>query len=228
VPRRLRPVLLVALVLLLVWVARALSLTERLTLDGMRTLVHAWEPWGPAIFIAVCVAGLFLHLPEIVFVAVGGLLFGKLYGFVYGWVAVVLGASGTFLVARYFLHDAVQRSIEARFPRLRALDERLAQNGFRTMLVLRVLLFTAPPLNWAVGASRVRFGHYFAGTALGIVPGLTMAVWFADRFAHASANGGGGVADLALPAAVLVGLLVVGAVAARRLSQGPAGGPYPQ
>ncbi len=223
--RRLRPVLLVALGAALVWVYRTLEPSERLTVDGMRSLVQAWEPWGPAVFIAVCVAGLFLHLPEVVFVALGGLLFGRLYGFLYGWVGVVLGASGTFLVARYFLRDAVQRSLDARFPRLRALDERLAQNGFRTMLVLRMLLFAAPPLNWAVGASRVRFAHYLAGTALGILPGLTLAVWFAERFAAASKHGGS-LADLALPAAILLALLVAGALAARRFA-GPAGGSSP-
>ena len=38
-----------------------------------------------------------------------------------------------------------------RFPRLRALDDRLERHGVATVVLLRLLLFLAPPLNWALG-----------------------------------------------------------------------------
>jgi uncharacterized membrane protein YdjX (TVP38/TMEM64 family) len=66
---------------------------------------------------------------------------------------------------------------------MHALDERLERHGFATVPTRRLLVFLAPPLNWALGATRVRARHYVAGTALGAVPGIATAVLFADSIA---------------------------------------------
>ena len=82
----------------------------------------------------------------------GGVLFGPCWGFVYSWVASVVGTTATFLLVRYTAQAWAQRALRDRFPRLRALDDRLARHGVRDRWsLLRLLLFLAPPLNWALG-----------------------------------------------------------------------------
>jgi len=108
-------------------------------------------------------------LPEIILIAIGGLLFGFVKGFIYGWIGVIVGSTGTFLYVRYIMRDAFQKSIESRFHRLQILDARLAEHGFLKVL-LHFVLFMAPPLNWAIGLTKVRFCQYIAGSALGVVP----------------------------------------------------------
>jgi uncharacterized membrane protein YdjX (TVP38/TMEM64 family) len=76
--------------------------------------------------------------------------------------------------------DYVQRTLDARSGRLRALDERITRHGFGTVLVLRLVFGLAPMLNWGLGLTGVRLPPYFAATALGIVPNLALAVFLAD------------------------------------------------
>jgi uncharacterized membrane protein YdjX (TVP38/TMEM64 family) len=191
----------------------------------MRTLVDAHAPYGGLVFIAVCIAGIFLHLPEIVLIAVGGVLFEPLHAFAYGWVAVVAGATSLFLIVRHLARDGVRRAVVDRFPRLGALDGRLERHGFRTVLVLRLVLFLAPPLNWALGVSRVRTRDYVGATALGVVPGIGATVMFADSIAG-HAPGEHLLAGRVLVAVgLLVGFLVVAGMAGRRLLDGGPDGP---
>jgi uncharacterized membrane protein YdjX (TVP38/TMEM64 family) len=113
--------------------------------------------------------------------------------------------------------DHFQRVVDRRFTRLRALDQRLERNGFWTVFALRLVLFLAPPLNWALGATRVSLPHYVAGTALGVIPGMAATVFFADTIARRPPD-----APLLSPGVVVAGLLVATglagvAVASRRL-----------
>jgi uncharacterized membrane protein YdjX (TVP38/TMEM64 family) len=195
----------------------ALGLSRYTTLAGMRALVEASGAWGPAAFVAVSVGGVLFHLPELVFVALGGVLFGPARGIVYGWTACMLGASASFLLARYLLRDVVQRSLEGRARWLGRLDERLARRGFSTVLALRVLLCMAPPLNWALGLTRVRFGHYLAASALGVLPGVGLAVYSADRVAQAGAASGGLAPATLVPILAAAAILGGAAALGRRL-----------
>src|SRR5581483_11770731 len=121
-----RRVALLALVIAgLAGAGHLLGLTRLTTLAGMRALVDSYGAWGPAAFVAVSAGGVLFHLPELVFVALGGALFGPARGLAYGWTASVLGASASFLLARYVLQDVVQRGLAGRALWLARLDERL-------------------------------------------------------------------------------------------------------
>src|SRR5689334_17508192 len=216
-PPALRSVALVAAVFAVTIVLHRVGVARHMTPDGMHALVEAWGPYGPLAFMAVCVAGIFLHVPEIVLVAIGGVVFGTVRGFAYGWIASLVGTTSTFLVVRYAARDHFQRVLDRRFARLRALDQRLERNGFWTVLALRLVLFLAPPLNWALGATRVRLPHYVAGTALGVIPGMAATVFFADTLAHRP-PGAPLLSPRVVLAAVAVMLALAGvAVASRRL-----------
>jgi uncharacterized membrane protein YdjX (TVP38/TMEM64 family) len=212
-----RLLLLVAAIAALAWAYRALDLAQHASVQGLRALVEAHAPYGPLVFIGVCILGVFLHMPEIVLVAAGGILFEASRAFAYAWIATVVGATATFLLVRYVARDSFQRVLVGRFARLRTLDDRLATHGFVTVLALRLVLFMAPPLNWALGATRVRLGHYVAGTALGVVPGIATAVFFAESIASRGPEeelvGGGTL----LAGLLIVGFLATAAIVSRRL-----------
>ncbi len=79
------------------------------------------------------------------------------------------------------------------------------------------MFFLAPPLNPAMGASRVRFPHFLAGTALGIVPGILLTVSFADQLAALQSWRDLLTAPVLIAALLLAGLLAASSVATRRL-----------
>jgi uncharacterized membrane protein YdjX (TVP38/TMEM64 family) len=214
--RHLRPLVLVVAVVGLTWASHRFGLARHLTVDGVRSVVERSAPYGPLAFVGLCVAGILLHIPGVILIAAGGVLFDSARAFAYGWVGSILGTTATFLIVRHLARDHFQRVLHSRFARLQALDERLARQGFVTVLVLRLVLFLAPPLNWALGATRVPLPHYVAATALGVIPGIATTVVFADAIANRPP-------DASLPprivvAGVLVAILVVLAgIAARRL-----------
>jgi len=219
--RHLGPVLLALLAVFLVaaglWVHRRFDVGSLLTLAGMRALIDGFGPYGPLVFVGLCIAGVLLHLPEALIIALGGLLFEWTRAVAYGWIGSLLGATASFLVVRYLARDAFRRSLISRFGGLRTLDERLERHGFVTVLILRLVFFLAPPINWAIGVTGVRLHHYVGGTALGIVPGIAVTVLFADSIANRAPGASLFSGKMLAGALLLVGFLVVSTLAGRRI-----------
>lgn len=214
----LRPLLLGLVLAGIVWAVWQFDLPRYMSVAGMRALMDAHAPYGPLVFMAIVVAGLFTRVPMMgtVLVAVGAVLFGRLAAFAYGWLAALIGTTAIFFLVRSVARDYVQRTLDARSERLRALDERITRHGFGTVLVLRLVLGLAPMLNWGLGLTGVRFPHYFAATALGIVPNLALAVFFAD--AIVSRLPGSGTPS---PRLVVGGTLVVVVIATAVIARYP-------
>jgi len=80
-----------------------------LTFEGMRALVEAHAPYSPLVFIGIFIAGIFLRIPQIILVVLGGIRFKRPYAFAYSWIAVVVGTTSSFLLMRYFARDALQK-----------------------------------------------------------------------------------------------------------------------
>ncbi len=212
-----KPLIGIILIGIAIWTYNAFDLTGLFSLDGMTALVNSLGPFGPLAFIGLCIAGVFLHLPEFVVIAVGGVLFGGVKGFVYGWLGALAGSTSTFLCVRYFMRDTVQKSLEGKFKSLEALDNRLAAQGFQTVLMLRLVLFMAPPLNWIIALTRVKFLHYFAASALGIIPGVAVTCYCAGTVVKARSFADVLTPEFILPFALLGALILGSALAARRL-----------
>jgi uncharacterized membrane protein YdjX (TVP38/TMEM64 family) len=204
VKRYLRPFAGILIVAMVVVLLSRLELARYAGVDGMKNLMSRVSPYEPVVFVGFCVAAMFLRLPVIFVIALGGALFGVLPGLVYGWIGTVLGAFGTFLLARYALREFFQRNVAARFPWLTSLDARLAQNGLQTILLLRFFLFMSPPTNWLVGVSRLRFRDYAIGTMIGPLPLMVLLNYWGSRVAAADS-----VRVLAQPEILVPGLLVL-------------------
>ena len=206
-----------ALTGVLVWIYSACDFSRYINIGEMREILAYFGPYGPLVFIGLCIASIFLHLPTLILIALGGLLFGGVNGFIYGWIGVIIGSTGTFICVRYVLREVFQTSLEIRFRHLRSFDERLAENGFLTVLLLRLVLFVAPPLNWAIGLSKVRLYQYVAGSALGVIPGLAITCYFADSIAGLQSTEPIFTMKMILPAGLIALLLIVSGISAWRL-----------
>jgi uncharacterized membrane protein YdjX (TVP38/TMEM64 family) len=225
----LRPFLFGLAIAGIVWAAWQFDRPRYMSIAGMRAFVDAHAPYGPLVFMAIVVAGLFTRVPMMgtVLIAVGAVLFGRLPAFAYGWLAGLVGTTAIFLLVRSVARDYVQRMLGARSERLRALDERVTRNGFGTVLVLRLVFGLAPMLNWGLGLTGVRLPHYLLATALGIVPNLAVAVFFADAIVS-SLPGGGTPSQGVVVGGMLVIVAIATAAVARHIRSkrvAPLGGP---
>ena len=137
-------------------------------------LVQAAGPLGPVLFIFIYALGV-LFLPATPFAIAGAVIFGKFYGMLYNLVAEVLGASISFYLGRYFLHGVARGFLETRMPWL---DRKAAEDGFSVIFYLRIFWFPFIVLNYAAGATRIRFRDYFLGTVLGVLPAVFLFTYF--------------------------------------------------
>jgi uncharacterized membrane protein YdjX (TVP38/TMEM64 family) len=200
---------------------------ELLSPEGRRDLsltIDRWVreagPFGPALFILVYAAGT-LFLPATPFTAAGALIFGRMAGPAYNLLGATLGACLAFVAGRYFLRGIAARLLSGR---LAALERKACRNGFTVIFYLRLIWFPFIVLNYAAGATAIRFKDYFWGTLLGIAPAVVIvSVFFGSlREIAASYRKPGDLlqADVLVPAALLVVFIFLPAVI-RRLRREP-------
>jgi uncharacterized membrane protein YdjX (TVP38/TMEM64 family) len=135
--------------------------------------------FAPPLFLLVFAAGELLHLPGILFVLVARIVFGPTLGFVLGYSGALLAVTLSFTVGRQVL-AAARATKEPWRPKWRFLKrafDRVEGRPIQTIALLRLVLWLAPPLSYALASTNVRARDHLAGTAIGLViPVLGVAI----------------------------------------------------
>ena len=198
------------------FLAHSVDLSWMQNVEEAQKYFAALGPWAPVPFLALFVVGALIHAPEILTVALGGIIFGNVMGFVYGWIGALLSGATCFLIGRYVFRDAFRKALIERFSALEKLDKHFEHHGIRTVMLLRLVLFLAPPMNWAVSATRVRFIDYLIGSAVGVIPGLLLTVGFAHSLAGVDSFEELLSPDVLVPGALVFAFLVASIWVVRR------------
>ena len=196
-------------------------------IEAFLTWTRGLGTWGPAVVAGLYILAALALVPGSLLTLGAGFLFGLGAGVITVSVGATLGAAAAFLTGRYLARDWIAGML-AGHPRLAALDEALGREGFKLVLLLRLSpLFPFNLLNYALGLTRVSFGHYLLASWLGMLPGTLMYVYLgsAARSLAALAAGEfqGGPWQLVmfwagLAAAVLAAVLIT-RIAARALGR---------
>ena len=148
------------------------------------TLVQSAGPLGPVVFVLIYTIGI-LFLPATPFTIAGAVIFGKFHGMLYNLSADILGASISFYLGRYFLHGVARGFLETRMPWL---DRKAAEEGFSVIFYLRIFWFPFIVLNYAAGATRIRFRDFLLGSTLGLLPAVLLSTYFFGAMKEALAT----------------------------------------
>ncbi len=169
---------LAAVVVGLVVAGRMTGLTALLSAAQIRAALRAAGAWGPLLFVAGFCAGELVHVPGMVFVGAAVVAYGRLGGGALSLVGAMASLSVSFAVVR----AVGGRPLGAvRWAWVRRMLVHLESRPVRTVALLRLVLWMAPQLNYALALSNVRFRSYVLGSALGLaVPILAVALLF-DR-----------------------------------------------
>lgn len=198
-------VLFVAVVALL---ARTVDATSWLTADGLRGAVGADHWYGPLCYVSTIVGGMFLPIPKVVLLGLGGALFGPWYGFAYAWAGQVLGMTALFLVARSGLRALARRVLHEHVEAARRIDAQLERRGVQVVAALRLFYFMGTPISVILSTTRLRLVHFMLGTAIGVVPAIAVAVASGDAVASGTTALGAAVIGTGIVLVVGVGTLV--------------------
>ncbi len=132
---------------------------------------------GPVVFVFGYALACVAFVPASLLTLAAGAIFGLAKGVVLVFAGAMLGASASFLIARYVARGAVERRVTAD-ARFAALDRAIGAQGRRVVFLLRLSpVFPFSLLNYALGLTRVTFADYVIAS-VGILPGTVMYVYY--------------------------------------------------
>ena len=177
-----KALLLVAFVIAAVVLVRFTPVKDWFTAETLHAALATTGCWAPLLFMLIYAAGVSLFVPYTVLTALGALLFGVYWGFVYIWAGAMLGASASFVIGRTLGRDFAAHLIG---DRLRKYDDSIERNGFTTVLYLRLVYLPFTVLNFGMGLTKVRFWDYFLATGAAMIVVTIIFVFFIDAVKEA-------------------------------------------
>ncbi len=178
-PGWLRPVLTLGLLAGLAYLTHLSGLLETVDAAWVRDTVESAGAWGILAFTGIFTVGELVHVPGLVFVAAAALAYGGFLGVAVALLGAIVSVTVSFVVVRRLGGqplEVLETSWVRRF--LDNLDER----PIVTVAVLRLLFWMAPVLNYGLAMTGVRLRDYVVGSALGLIPPVTVSVLLFDWF----------------------------------------------
>lgn len=140
------------------WVERALAWLNELGV------------WAPLAFMAIYVGAALVFIPASLLTLGGGIVFGFVMGSVCVCSAAVISALVSFLISRHLGRAWLTRRFH-NDPRFLALDEAVAQHGWKIVIAVRVAPgFPFSITNFGFGLTRIPFWQYFLASLAMIPP----------------------------------------------------------
>lgn len=190
-----KPILFLLIAVLTVFALRQLPVND--WLKAFNDQVAEWGAWGVAAFIGVYALAAVALIPGSVLTLGAGFAFGIGPGMIAVSAASTLGAALAFLVSRYLARERVRKKFEHN-AKVRAVDRAVAEQGWKIVALLRLSpAFPYTALNYILGLTGVKFGHYVLASWAGMLPGTLLYVYIGSiGKAAAEATAGGGEVDV--------------------------------
>ncbi len=147
----------------------------------MRVWFQEAGPWGGVLFVAAYACLQPFGVNGLVFLLSAPLIWSPTEAFLLNWAGTVGTGLFSFFGARFVARDWIQQRLPQR---VRRFDDRLSTRGFRTVFLLRLVFYTTPTVQWALGVSRVAFAPFLLGTVLGVAPFTLMTTLIGIRVAE--------------------------------------------
>ena len=212
-----RPILLLAVVLVIVVLSAKLGVGEKL--GALQDWISSLGALGPVVFIVVYAAATVAALPGSALSIVAGAIFGPVLGVITVIFAATLGASLAFLVSRYFARRSIEGWLESS-EKFRKLDELTEKHGDIMVAITRLVpIFPFNLLNYGFGLTKVPFKTYVLWSFVCMLPGTILYVVGSAAVAEALREGKVPWILVAVVAMILGIIVVLGKQAKKRLRE---------
>lgn len=193
-------------VILAAAIAVALAYRDQIDVAAVDDWVRSKGFVAPLFFMGLYVLATVLFLPGSALSFAGGALFGPVWGTLYNLTGATIGATIAFMISRYLMSDWVARKAGGR---TKQLVKGVEAEGWRFVAFVRLVpLFPFNLLNYALGLTRIKVGHYALASYLAMLPGCITITYVGYAGREVLAGGEGllqkGMLGLALLAAGLL------------------------
>ena len=151
--------------------------------------LRSFGPWSVLITILLFIIMTFtIVFPFMILSGASGIIYGLFWGTVISWGGEVIGAICMFIFARYFFRQLVAGWItNSRY--LQQVDDYSATNGFKALLIARLLPLAPSGIITAVAAiSRMSFRDFLLATIIGKLPPVIIKVLIGHDIVFAGEN----------------------------------------
>jgi uncharacterized membrane protein YdjX (TVP38/TMEM64 family) len=162
---------------LVYWFAQRSGILDQANPQGVRDLVAQWGMLGVSVYLAAFVVGQLVFVPGMVFVVAASLAFGERNGFLLSMSGALLSVSLSFFMARLMGGKPLAAPQSMWLKRLMG---QLEAYPVGSMAAMRLLVGTAPWLNYLLGMSSVSYRHYLLASIIGIWPAVLLTVLFTE------------------------------------------------
>jgi uncharacterized membrane protein YdjX (TVP38/TMEM64 family) len=176
-----KKIILALLVLFLISAAAYLRKLGYLSPNLLFEFISTYKILAPALFIFLYSIGPSLFIPSLsLTLTIGaGLLWGPFWGVVFAITGATLGASVSFLIARYILSDAIKERFS--YSRWQWLKGKVEIHGWKAVAFSRIVpILPFPVLNYLFGITPIPFLHYLWSTFVFMLPSRIAYVAFGN------------------------------------------------
>jgi uncharacterized membrane protein YdjX (TVP38/TMEM64 family) len=202
-----KPVVLIVIIVTLFIVVNVYGFGVKI--EELQHWIQSLGFWGPIAFFVIYLGAVIATIPGTIFGVIAGVLFGSIMGVILISIASTVGASLTFLIARYFARDIVARWL-SKNKTMKRLDQLTEDHGIFIVGLTRLIpLFPFTLLNYGFGLTKVSFKTYVFWSWLCMLPGTIIVVVGTDLLTQEVTKGH---ASLELVGVLIITALVIGLI----------------
>jgi uncharacterized membrane protein YdjX (TVP38/TMEM64 family) len=172
-----RLILTVVFIILLYAVFELTGLRAKLSLDYLQSSFERHWLLGSLIFVLLFSLGNLIQVPGWLFLAASVITLGRVNGGLVTYLAAVVSCCITFGVV-FLIGGNSLAQLNSRLANKLLIH--LNNHPIRIMFVLRLIFQTAPPLNYTLALSGIKFRQYFIAMILGLPLPITVYCLFFD------------------------------------------------
>ncbi len=151
---------------------------KNLSLQQLKAAIESLGGMAPVVFILMCAVRGVVFIPCGLLSALGGLLFGPLFGTVFTLIGLTVGAVITFYLARVLGKSWAERTLGHKYDRY---EGYISKDSFYSIFLMRVVpILPFDVVSCMAGISRARVDKYILATLIGSLPGVFIYVFFGD------------------------------------------------
>jgi uncharacterized membrane protein YdjX (TVP38/TMEM64 family) len=161
-----RLILLAALIAVMLW---AWSMRDLLDAGVMEAKIGEFGVWAPVVFIVAYIVAVPLCLPASLLTLAAGAAFGPVLGSIYSLGGATVGATISFLIARYIAGDFATSKWGGKIGHIK---EGVDAEGWRFIAFVRLVpLFPFNVLNYFLGFTAIPLHQYVVTSLISMAPG---------------------------------------------------------
>ena len=151
--------------------------------------LRSFGPWSiVATIVLFTIMTFTIVFPFMILSGATGIMYGLFWGVIISWLGEVIGAVFMFVFARYFFRNFIATLLH-KSNYLQQMDDYSAANGFKALLIARLLPLAPSGIITAVAAiSKISFKDFFLATLIGKLPPVIIKVLIGHDLVFAGQN----------------------------------------